>query len=98
MVFGGDFRQILPVIPKAEPEQIIAACLKHSELWKDMKMLQLTQNMRVQGDPEAAQFAAWLLEVGEGVGIQEGYSGTINFPREMWVHSRDDLINALYPN
>ncbi|KAG8718749.1 hypothetical protein FRC08_004455 [Ceratobasidium sp. 394] len=45
VVFGGDFRQTLPVVPHGEPEDIIAACLKHSQLWPNMQNLQLTENM-----------------------------------------------------
>ena len=87
VVFGGDFRQILPVIPHGEPEQIMAACLKRSDLWPRMNKLYLTQNMRLQGDQEAADFAAWLLRLGEGVDIAEGYSGTVAFRPEMLVCS-----------
>lgn len=98
VVFGGDFRQILPVIPKGKPEEIIAACLKYSQLWHGMHRLRLTQNMRLQGDPTAAQFAEWLLQIGEGAGIAEGFSGSINFPQEMLVRSRNALISTLYPD
>lgn len=34
VVLGGDFRQILPVIPKGVREQIVNASLRHSVLWK----------------------------------------------------------------
>jgi hypothetical protein len=33
VVFGGDFRQTLPVVPKASREQIIAASLVRANLW-----------------------------------------------------------------
>ncbi|GKC30394.1 ATP-dependent DNA helicase PIF1-like protein [Tanacetum coccineum] len=33
MVFGGDFRQVLPVIPKGSRQDIISASLKQSYLW-----------------------------------------------------------------
>lgn len=97
VVFGGDFRQTLPVIPHGEPEQIMAACMKRSVLWPRMRKLQLIQNMRLQGDQQAADFAAWLLRLGEGVDIVEGYSGAVAFPPQMLVRSRDELINTLYP-
>ncbi|QRW08791.1 ATP-dependent DNA helicase PIF1 [Ceratobasidium sp. AG-Ba] len=78
VVFGGDFRQILPVVRHGQPEDIIAACLKRSSLWPQMIKLRLTENMRLQGDPEAAQFAEFLLQVGEGATIQEGNSGSVH--------------------
>lgn len=97
VVFEGNFRQILPVIPHGEPEQIMTACLKHSELWPRMRKLQLTQNMWLQGDQAAADFAAWLLCLGEGANIAAGHSGEVAFPPQMLVCSHDELINTLYP-
>ncbi|QRV95937.1 ATP-dependent DNA helicase PIF1 [Ceratobasidium sp. AG-Ba] len=96
VVFGGDFRQTLPVIPKGQPEQIIAACLKRSPLWPRMQKLRLSTNMRLQGDPEMAAFAAWLLHLGEGRDIQEGVSSIINFQPSMLVQSRSNLIDKVY--
>ncbi|QRW04504.1 ATP-dependent DNA helicase PIF1 [Ceratobasidium sp. AG-Ba] len=98
VVFGGDFRQILPVVRHGQPEDIIAACLKRSSLWPQMIKLRLTENMRLQGDPEAAQFAEFLLQVGEGATIQEGNSGSVPFSPNMHVPSRESLINMVYPN
>lgn len=75
MVFTGDFRQVLPVVPKGSRAQIVGASLKKSVLWQDITVLQLTENMRAQilsenGDGNAAvQQQAWadeLLRVGDG--------------------------------
>ncbi|EUC56136.1 PIF1-like helicase, partial [Rhizoctonia solani AG-3 Rhs1AP] len=97
VVFGGDFRQTLPVVPKGTPEQIIAQCLKESPLWAGMEKLRLTRNMRLQGDPEMAEFAAWLLEVGEGHQIpRDKYFADIAFKPSMRVASRDVLIDKIY--
>lgn len=63
-----------------------------------MRKLHLTQNMRLQGNQEAAAFATWLLRLGGGADIAEGYSGAVVFLPEMLVHSCDALIDALYPN
>jgi len=71
----GDFRQCLPVVPKASRAQIVAATMTHSPFWRDVMVLHLTTNMRVlanaQGMTEmdrshAERFASWLLQVGEG--------------------------------
>ena len=35
-LFGGDFRQTLPVIPHGSREQIVSAALSHFNLWRDM--------------------------------------------------------------
>ena len=39
MVFGGDFQQTLPIIPKGTKEQIIKACIQRSQLWRHIKVL-----------------------------------------------------------
>ncbi|GJS29220.1 ATP-dependent DNA helicase PIF1-like protein [Tanacetum coccineum] len=39
MVFGGDFRQVLPVIPKGSRQDIISASLKQSYLWDHCNVL-----------------------------------------------------------
>ncbi|KAF8758703.1 Helitron helicase-like domain at N-terminus [Rhizoctonia solani] len=100
VVFGGDFRQTLPVIPKGTPEQIVAACLKESPLWAGMEKMRLTRNMRLQhGDAEMAEFATWLLGIGEGLQIPQGTtSSETAFKQSMLVESRDNLINKIYGN
>ncbi|CAN1777182.1 hypothetical protein LINPERHAP1_LOCUS13946 [Linum perenne] len=47
IVFGGDFRQILPVIPKATRTEIINSSIKRSYLWDSMNVIALHQNMRL---------------------------------------------------
>ena len=75
VVLGGDFRQILPVVPHAQKAGVIAATLNHSPLWREVQVLRLHRNMRVQrirdaGDEQRAlaleQFSRWLLRVGNG--------------------------------
>ena len=74
VVFGGDFRQIPPVIPKGFREDIVMACFKQSPLWRGITVLRLTENMRlanpgrrtVQEQQEQREYADWLLQVGEG--------------------------------
>jgi ATP-dependent DNA helicase PIF1 len=48
VVAGGDFRQVLPVVPKGTESEIIDACLNQSTLWEHVKTLRLTINMRVK--------------------------------------------------
>jgi ATP-dependent DNA helicase PIF1 len=51
MVFGGDFMQVLPVVPRGTRAQITDATLLRSYIWKDVRKICLTRNMRVQSDP-----------------------------------------------
>ncbi|XP_072060161.1 uncharacterized protein [Arachis hypogaea] len=48
IVFGGDFRQILPVIPKGSRQEIVNATINSSYLWDDCKLLTLSKNMRLK--------------------------------------------------
>ncbi|XP_028094396.1 uncharacterized protein LOC114294463 [Camellia sinensis] len=64
VVLGGDFRQILLVIPKGVREQIVNASLRQSVLWKHIYILTLDLNMRLNHeDHENANFANFLIEV-----------------------------------
>jgi len=45
VVLGGDFRQILLVIPKANHVEIVIATVNSLYLWKHYIVLSLTENM-----------------------------------------------------
>jgi len=47
MVLGGDFLQILPVVPKGGQKDIISASLLRSHLWQHVTILRLHINMRI---------------------------------------------------
>ena len=66
MIFGGDFQQILPVVPNGSHTNIVNVCLRKSYLWADMHILKLQINMKLQNSPEDTSFANWLLDVGHG--------------------------------
>ena len=71
MVFGGDFRQTLPVVPRGGRAETVTACIKRSDLWRHVVALRLAVNMCVQQlgnevDASIRKFADWLLFVGEG--------------------------------
>ena len=63
-VFTGDFRQCLPIMKKALPAQIVEITIKRSNMWPYIRMLHLTQNMRV--DPNEIEFKDWLSRIGNG--------------------------------
>ncbi|KAM0010449.1 putative DNA helicase [Helianthus debilis subsp. tardiflorus] len=47
MVFGGDFRHILPVVPNGSRREIVNASITSSYIWSSCKVLTLTKNMRL---------------------------------------------------
>ncbi|XP_024947845.1 ATP-dependent DNA helicase PIF6-like [Cephus cinctus] len=59
VLLAGDFRQTLPVIPRSTAADELNACLKASHLWRYVKKIELTTNMRftLQNDPSADEFS-----------------------------------------
>ena len=68
VILSGDFRQALPVVPQGTEAQIVAASLKRSALWNQLRLLKLHDNMRVRSNgvinPQAEEYAQWLLQLG----------------------------------
>ena len=63
VVFGGDFRQVLPLVPRGRKEEIINTSLVMSYIWPLLIKIKLTENMRVKLDPTFLEF---LLYIGDG--------------------------------
>ncbi|OIT30628.1 hypothetical protein A4A49_52816 [Nicotiana attenuata] len=87
VVFGGDFRQILPVIAKGSRQDIVNATLNSSYLWAHCEVLNLTKNMRLQRD----QLDADLDEIGSSIdGIEK-----VQIPNDLLINNCDDPISAI---
>ena len=69
MLLGGDFRQVLPVVPRATEIVVIDTCLKKSILWQHFQQIKLMQNMHT--NQEEQEFSKWLLELGNGTLIAD---------------------------
>ncbi|GAA0167263.1 hypothetical protein LIER_22235 [Lithospermum erythrorhizon] len=63
IVFGGDFRQVLPVVPRGSRREQLEASIVSSTLWKIFIKLKLTNNMREKDDPG---FINFLMRIGNG--------------------------------
>lgn len=100
VLFCGDWRQILPVIPRGSRTEIVNATLKHSQIWKYVSECTLKQNMRISLGPLAQGFARWLLDLGEGKIpiVQEAGPSAINIPEALLLKSNGllDLCNFVY--
>jgi hypothetical protein len=65
-VMSGDFRQVLPVIPRGSHVDIVSASIKNSYLWEFVEVFCLLENMRaddaiaVHPDLRNRTFANWL--------------------------------------
>ncbi len=66
VVFFGDWKQILPVIPRGARTQIVQACLKRSIIWENIKCLDLTINMRLTTSTNYTNFVKYITALGNG--------------------------------
>jgi hypothetical protein len=95
VLFGGDFRQTLPVIPQGSREQIVGAAFCRSRLWQRIRLRHLRQNMRLEQNEECTRFANWLLELGGGQGLNA--ENEVVLPEYMHCgNNARSLIDALY--
>ena len=100
VLFCGDWRQILPVIPRGSRAEVVSATLKHSQIWKFVSECTLRKNMRVRLGPIAEGFAEWLLLLGEGkINSVEGAGpSAIQIPAALLLKGKSlmDLCNHVY--
>lgn len=64
VLLGGDFRQILPVIPQGTRQQTVMATINRSYLWNYCSIFTLEKNMRFHQAEK--DFAKWLIGIGDG--------------------------------
>ena len=103
VALGGDFRQVLPVVPRGSRGQIVTASLKRSSLWQHVRIFKLIINMREllcrrPGDATnaAAQqaFSEFLLCVGDGTEQVQAELGEdmIQLPPAMCAEGDDPTV------
>jgi len=95
VVFGGDFHQTLPVVPKGTHQQVVAASLCRENLWEHIKFLHLRQNMHLGHSEANNQHAQWLLEIGARSTMDD--NEMIQVPQFMVCANLNGLINRIYP-
>ncbi|XP_015942771.1 uncharacterized protein LOC107468041 [Arachis duranensis] len=108
VVLGGDFRQILPVIPRGSRQDIIQFSINSLYLWHNCKVLKLTKNIKLSLDEnnnvqELRNFAEWLLKIGDGLaGDTTDGESIVHIPSDILVKNSetalDDLIDFVYPD
>ncbi|KAH0691484.1 hypothetical protein KY289_018842 [Solanum tuberosum] len=109
IVLGGDFRRILPVIPKGSRQDIVNATLNFSYLWPHCELLTLTKNMRLQNSDadtdlqELQEFSDWILAVGDG-SIGNSFDGIdkVLIPKDLLITEYTDpiaaIVESMYPD
>ncbi|CAN1761727.1 ATP-dependent DNA helicase PIF4, partial [Linum perenne] len=107
VVFGGDFRQTLPVIPKATRTKIVNSSIKRSDLWDHMRVIKLCQNMRLHREgcssdeaTEIEAFSKWIVDIGNGESSTIYGDSQQSIPPDIMVeHKSDpivDIVQATY--
>jgi hypothetical protein len=95
VILGGDFAQILPVVPGGSRTETVLACLQRSWLWPKLRRLHLQTNMRVRSDPENQTFVQWISQLP----YDPALNGLISLPSFIaQSHSVQDLISSVYPS
>ncbi|KAM6570896.1 hypothetical protein CsatA_014976 [Cannabis sativa] len=100
VVFGGDFRQVLPVVRKGTREEQVQSSLVYSYLWSTLTKFRLIENMRAKLDPA---FSNYILEVGNGM-PPNTVNEMIKIPHQMLIPyveeniSVDQLIEDVFNN
>ncbi|XP_022032765.1 uncharacterized protein LOC110933870 [Helianthus annuus] len=99
VLFDGDFRQILLVIPKGTRSMIVDASLYSSYIWQHCQVLKLMR-LRVgckQTDlQEIKEFAEWILKLGDGLlGDENDGEVDIEIPDDLLIHDQVNPISFL---
>ncbi|KAM1135432.1 hypothetical protein ACFX2J_044266 [Malus domestica] len=107
ILFRGDFRQILPVVPNGSVADIVEASLKSSYLWPYLTVFFLKKNMRLsktgldeREKQELADFARWILDIGNGT-VAGSLSSTdeescwVQIPEQFLIRFDEDPIKAM---
>ncbi|XP_065640419.1 uncharacterized protein LOC136073017 [Hydra vulgaris] len=97
ILMGGDFRQILPVVKRGRPAEVIESCLKCSEHWQYVQRFSLTVNMRVQIEEE--EFSQWLLKLGSRtlpVKPEDPLRGCIEIPEQCFLSDNESIVEKIF--
>ncbi|XP_015954267.1 uncharacterized protein LOC107478646 [Arachis duranensis] len=102
VILGGNFKQILPVIPKGSRHDILISVINSSHPWSFCKVLKLHTNMRLlmsfldQDEGERKRFANWILDVeNENIGSAVGDELEIEIPDDLLITTTDDPLSHL---
>ncbi len=86
VIFGGDFRQCLPVVIRGHRADIINSSIKSSYIWRYVKEFKLKQNMRLSFD--TTNYSQYILNIGNGSEPTlkiDDHDDFISVPDKIWM-------------
>ena len=92
LVMAGDFRQTLPVTPRAQPAEILENCIFRSHLWSHVTHFNLRHNVRA--DIHEHDFKQWILDLGDG--NLNNTTSQVNIPQQCIL--TNDIVNSVFPD
>ncbi|XP_019171191.1 PREDICTED: uncharacterized protein LOC109166756 [Ipomoea nil] len=102
VVLGGDFRQILPIIPKGTRQDIVGSSINSSYLWRSCKVFRLTKNLRLRRvksqieAKEIEEFANWIADIGDGkIGNSTDGDAELTIPDKFLLKCEGDTISTI---
>ncbi|GJT78412.1 ATP-dependent DNA helicase PIF1-like protein [Tanacetum coccineum] len=102
IIFGGDFRRILPIIPGGTRQDVVHTSLNSSYIWDDYTVLKLTTNMRLREGSdksniaEIKEFGDWILKMGNGrLGGPNDGEATVDILDDIIISDNVDPIASL---
>ncbi|WOH09902.1 hypothetical protein DCAR_0729362 [Daucus carota subsp. sativus] len=112
ILLGGDFRQVLPVVPKKGRADIVGASISKSSLWNDCTVFNLVENMQIEKnvpavtiDGRKVPFRDWVLALGDGTEQTTNFDDDtepswIKIPAEVYLKPGDNplqtMVNEIY--
>ena len=106
----GDYGQTLPVTLLSRPDDELSTYLKSSILWLNIKILNLSKNMRVQsqGDRFGEIILKQFIDIGNDKIPRDDLADCITFPvsilnqkpsiSSQFIESKTELIQKVFPN
>ncbi|CAI0423543.1 unnamed protein product [Linum tenue] len=96
ILLGGDFRQILPVVPGGGRGSTLNTSIVRSPLWAHCHLLSLQPNIRINHDDvnsttifSVMTFPQWILAIGDGLAPMMNFEGSLE---ASWIKIPQYLI------
>ncbi|EFA12009.1 hypothetical protein TcasGA2_TC016134 [Tribolium castaneum] len=106
VVFGGDFRQLLPVLPGAHVNEICMETIKNLPFWNSIKQFSLKTNMRAKTVTDTCMpgYSEFLLKVGDGripyvkmpTSCFNASHNLIEIPQQFLINTKNALIEHVF--